>query len=158
MDHTLYYYRMPAWCLYLQCNKGHISEICVVLNTVLIRPHLDLLCPAVTHYSAMIWPAFSTPLNSAAHPLSVEFWILYGGYCHQTVPECGRKSSCSQTLGKGIHQTRGLRSAYAHTPPYWALLPRARIDASTSTHKYVASASEPQTCPHSRMKTPTVHK
>lgn len=57
-DHALYYYRMPAWCLYIQRNKGHISEICVVLNTALIGPHLDLFCPAVIHYSAMIWPAF----------------------------------------------------------------------------------------------------
>lgn len=59
-DHTLYYYRMPAWRLYTQRNKGHISELCVVLNTVLIGPHLDLFCPAVIHYSAMIWTAFPT--------------------------------------------------------------------------------------------------
>lgn len=57
-DHTLYYYRMPAWRLYTQRNKGHISELCVVLNTVLIGPHLDHFYPAVIHYSAMIWTAF----------------------------------------------------------------------------------------------------
>lgn len=66
-DRALYYYRMAAWCLYIQRNKGHISEICVVLNTVLIGPHLDLFCPAVIHYSAMIWPAFPnfSPENSS---------------------------------------------------------------------------------------------
>lgn len=55
-----YCYRMPGWCLYTQRNAGHIREICVVLNTALIGPHLDHLCPAVTHYSAMSWPRSPT--------------------------------------------------------------------------------------------------
>lgn len=60
LDHTVYRYRMPGRCLYTQCNTGHIREICVVLNTALIGPHLDHLCPAVTHYSAMSWPCSPT--------------------------------------------------------------------------------------------------
>lgn len=53
---------------------------------------------------------------------------------------------------EGICQTRGRGALNAHAPPSWALLCRARVDASASTRKYVASASEPQTCPHSGME------
>lgn len=91
-------------------------------------------------------------LHSAQLILSQwNFWFLYGDYCHLTVPERGTKSCCSQTLGGRNLPNTGPRSAInAHAPPSRALLRRARADASASTRKYVASASEPQTCPHSR--------
>lgn len=53
---------------------------------------------------------------------------------------------------EGTCQTWGRGALNAHAPPSWALLCRARVDARASTRKYVASASEPQTCPHSRME------
>lgn len=54
-DHSVYGNRIRGWYLYTQSNTGHIREICVVVNAALIGPHLDHLCPAVTHYSAMSW-------------------------------------------------------------------------------------------------------
>lgn len=54
-DHSVCGNRRRGWYLYTRSNTGHIREICVVVNAALIGPHLDHLCPTVTHYSAMSW-------------------------------------------------------------------------------------------------------
>lgn len=65
-DHSVYSNRILGWNLYTQSNTGHIREICVVVNAALIGPHVDHLCPPVSHYSAMSWlcsPSAQEPLK-----------------------------------------------------------------------------------------------